>query len=102
MTARPVARSGASRLAQLYEISKLLIASGGRRDTIDVALTLVAGTLPLESAILIEDRPEQRADMIVWPANDSDPSRLLAAKARATDAFAYFVGRRSSAPLDVW
>jgi GAF domain-containing protein len=89
------------RLEQLYEISKLFAAFDVVEYTLDAALKVIAGKLPLDSAILIQGVIGGHTDMMVWPSTGGDPTRLQVAKTYATDAYAYLVGAPSFDALDV-
>lgn len=88
--------SGASRLAALYEIAKLLTHSAKTpQKAVLPFLSIMTKELPLRCAILSEtlsDRPKT----VVWYAPDISPAELRAAKARALKSFLFLT--RSVAP----
>jgi len=88
--------AGDRRLEQLYEVSKLFAAFDVAGATLDAALKVIAKTLPLESAILIEAVIGGHTNMVVWPSEGSDPLRVEAAKLHAADAYTYLVGGQPS------
>jgi len=88
------------RLEHLYEIGKLYATFKNVEQTFDPALGLVAKTLPLRSAILIE-REDGRSKMTVWPSGADDAEHLRVAIARATAGHAYLVGASSADSLDL-
>ncbi len=81
------------RLEPLYEISKLFTAFDSIEATLDAALAIIADTLPLESAILIE-AVSGHTDMLVWTCAASVPERVASAKAHAREAFNYMIGAK--------
>jgi len=82
------------RLAQLYEISKLFASFENVQQTFDTALGIVNETLPLRSAILIEEG-EGRTEMIVWTSEGQDAEQLRAVKQHVVAAYAYLIGASS-------
>ncbi len=88
------------RLEPLYEISKLFTSFESVEGTFDAALAIIAGTLPIESAILIEAEPGH-TDMVVWPSEISVPERLRSAKAHAKAAYGYLVGAQELESIDL-
>ena len=101
MTGLAVASMEDRRLDQLYEVSKLFAAFDRAETTLDAALKVITPRMALESAILIEAVIGGHTDMVVWPSEGSDPARLRAAKAHATEAYAYLVGAPSSGAIDL-
>jgi PAS domain S-box-containing protein len=79
------------RLEHLYEISELLVGFESVEKTFDRALGIAARTLPLASAVLIEQR-DDRTRMIFWPSGGQNLAMLSAAKEHAERAFRYLVG----------
>lgn len=77
------------RLEHLYEISKLFANIDNVEATIDAAVCVVARTLPLRSAILIETRG---SSMIVWTSEGKTSAELRTVKDHAHAAYAYLVG----------
>jgi PAS domain-containing protein len=96
-----ISTSGHRRLEQLYEVSKLFNAFASVDDTVGKALQVVAVTLPLESAFLIQATIGCHTEITVWQCEDSAPARLLAARAHAEALYAYLVGARSVDTLDL-
>jgi PAS domain S-box-containing protein len=92
---------GHHRLEQLYEVSKLFAAFASVDETVGKALQVVAATLPLESAFLIQATIGCHTEITVWQSEGSTPARLLAARAHAEVAYAYLVGARSVDTLDL-
>jgi len=84
------------RLEHLYEISRLFAGFENVEQTLDAAIGIVARTLPLRSAILVETG---LARMIVWSAEGQSPEQLRAAKDHVKEACSYLVGAASSASL---
>jgi signal transduction histidine kinase len=82
------------RLEDLYEISKLFATFENVEQTFAPALDIVARTLPLRSAILMEAEAG-RAKMNVWHSGGPEPARAVREHAQA--AYAYFV---EAAPAD--
>jgi len=96
-----IATSGYRRLEQLYEVNKLFNAFASVDDTVGKVLQVVAATLPLESALLVQATIARHTEITVWMCNDSAPARLLAARVRAVALYAYLVGARSIEALDL-
>ena len=67
------------RLADLYAISELFARFENVHQTFDPALALVARTLPLRTAILVEV-DDGSARTTVWSSGGQDPERLKASK----------------------
>jgi signal transduction histidine kinase len=88
------------RLEHLYEIGKLYATFENVEQTFDPALGLVAKTLPLRSAILIETE-DGRSRMTVWPSKGEHPEHLRIAVERATAGYAYLIGASSTGSLDL-
>ena len=78
------------RLEHLYEIGKLYATFENVEQTLDPALVIVAKTLPLRSAVLIEE--DGRSKMTVWAPDVQDPAHMSAARQRAAAAYAYLIG----------
>jgi signal transduction histidine kinase len=88
------------RLERLYEISKLFARFENVEETFDPALAIVAQTLPLRSAILMEtDRGRTR--MVVWRSEGQTAEQLRAVKEHVQGAYAYLVGAQSTGSLDI-
>jgi signal transduction histidine kinase len=88
------------RLECLYEISKLFASFENVGQTFAPALDIVARTLPLRSAILMEEEGGG-SKMNVWSSDegqDSEPMR--AAKEHVEAAYAYLVGAASTKSID--
>jgi signal transduction histidine kinase len=88
------------RLEHLYEIGKLYATFENVEQTLEPALGLVAKTLPLRSAILIETE-DGRSRTTVWPSGGEDAEHLRVAIERATTRYAYLVGASSADSLDL-
>ena len=90
------------RLEHLYEIGKLYATFETVAQTFDRALGLVARTLPLCSAILIETE-EGRSKMTVWPSGGEDAKHLrVAVELKGSEErYAYLVGASSADSLDL-
>ncbi|NTX51557.1 sensor histidine kinase KdpD [Myxococcus sp. CA039A] len=86
------------RLEHLYEISKLFASFESVAKSFDPALGILAKSLPLRSAVLIETE-NGRSKMIVWPSELQDSERLRAVKEHAEAAYAYLVGAKSTESL---
>ncbi|MCP3168685.1 GAF domain-containing sensor histidine kinase [Myxococcus qinghaiensis] len=86
------------RLDHLYEISKLFASFESVTESFDPALGIVAKSLPLRSAILIQTENGQ-SRMIVWPSELQDSERLRAVKEHAEASYAYLVGAKSTESL---
>lgn len=85
------------RLEHLYEISRLFASFETVEQTFDPALGIVARTLPLRSAVLIEIE-DGRSRMIVWSTEGQGAEQLRAAKEHLEAASAYLLGPISPAP----
>jgi signal transduction histidine kinase len=83
-----------SRLDHLYRITKLLV-KFDNIETVDSILAIVTNTLPLRSAVLI-DETAGHAQVYVWNGEGLSETRLLAAKNHATASFAYLAGSHST------
>ncbi|HXI59720.1 MAG TPA: ATP-binding protein [Polyangia bacterium] len=88
------------RLESLYEISKLFARFENVEQPFDPALGIVAKTLPLRSAILVE-KGEDRSKMIVWSAAGQNDGHLQPVKEHVGAAYAYLVGARSIESLNL-
>jgi signal transduction histidine kinase len=86
------------RLEALYEISKLFAHFQNGAQPFDPALSVVARTLPLRSAILIETDAGM-SKMIVWPSEGQDDAQVSAVKENMQAAYAYLVGAGSAESL---
>ena len=78
------------RLAHLYEISKLLTRFDQAEQPFDPALRIIAKTLPLRSAVLI-DAHDSPAKLIAWTSEGLSANQLRALKEHAEAAFSYLV-----------
>jgi PAS domain S-box-containing protein len=96
-----ISTSGHHRLEQLYEVSKLFTAFANIDETVGKALQVVAATLPLESAFLIQATLGCHTEITMWQCEDSAPARVLAARTHAEAAYVYLVGARSVDALDL-
>jgi signal transduction histidine kinase len=76
------------RLEHLYEISKLLARFQDVERTVPAVITLVAETVPIQSAILIL-RMAGLPRTIVWQAEDAEEHPLQAAMAHAEASYGY-------------
>ncbi|MEA2700977.1 MAG: hypothetical protein QOI66_5248 [Myxococcales bacterium] len=88
------------RLESLYEISKLFARFENVEQPFDPALSIVAKTLPLRSAILVETG-DDHSKMIVWAAAGQDEDHLQPVKEHVGAAYAYLVGARSIGSLNL-
>ena len=84
------------RLEQLYEIGKLFATFDLVETTLDAALQVIAGKLPLTSAILLEAVIGGHTDMTIWACDGAAPEHLRAAKTHAMHAYAYLIGVQAS------
>ncbi len=82
------------RLEHLYEVSKLFLTFEDIEHTLDAALAVISETLPLRSAIVIEEAEGNRR-MVVWGAADRTAGQMATAKAHVRAASAYFASDRS-------
>ena len=89
---------GPRRLEALYEIGKLFARFENVEQTFEPVLCIVAKTLPLRSAILVETE-DGRSRMTVWPSGGQDSAHTRAAKERVAAAYAYLVGAASTESL---
>jgi signal transduction histidine kinase len=85
------------RLADLYDISKLLATFEDVDQPFDPALGIIARTLPLRSAVLIETH-EGHSKMTVWSSEGRSPESLRPVTARVSEAYEYLSG---AAPTEV-
>lgn len=80
-----------SRLEDLFEISKLFATFASVNETFGPALTVVARTLPLRSAILIdEDNGEYRT--FIWPLEGQNTEQMQTVRKHAEATYRYLVG----------
>jgi signal transduction histidine kinase len=79
------------RLAELYEISKLFASFEDGAQPFDSALAIIARTLSLRSAILIETQGD-RSKMIVWTADGQGGAPMTAVRRNLETAYTYLVG----------
>lgn len=77
------------RCEHLNQVATLLASFETVEDTFDAALAVAARTLPLESAILIQDEANERK-MILWSPAGS--SVAVAARKNAENVFSWLVG----------
>jgi GAF domain-containing protein len=87
---RPLHPSG-SRLNHLYRIARLPAGFESTDKPLECALAIVSDTLPLRSAILIEES-ENRANVRMWAAKDARRRDFGPAKAHAATLYSYFSG----------
>ncbi|MCP3167825.1 sensor histidine kinase [Myxococcus qinghaiensis] len=86
------------RLEHLYEISKLFASFESVAQSFDPALGILAQSLPLRSAVLIQTENGQ-SRMITWPSELQDSERMQAVRRHAEDSYAYLVGAESTESL---
>jgi signal transduction histidine kinase len=96
MTAGTPLAKAHQRLEHLYEISKLFASFETVQQTFDPALGIVARTLPLRGAILMEIE-DGRSRMIVWSSESQSPEQLRVARENLEAASAYLLGPVSTA-----
>jgi len=89
-----------ARLKQLYAISKLFASFENVEQTLDPALGIVAETLPLRSAILIETY-DGRSQIFVWPSQGQSPDHIRAVKQHAETTYKYFIGVAEAEALEL-
>ena len=100
MTARTPLAKAHQRLEHLYEISKLFASFETVQQTFDPALGIVARTLPLRGAILMEIE-DGRSRVIVWSSEDQGAEQRRVAREHLESASAYLLGPMATAPVDV-
>jgi PAS domain S-box-containing protein len=88
------------RLELLYEISKLFVRFENVEETFDEALGLIARTLAIRSAILI-DVEDGQPKMTLWPSNGQNSEQMRVARSRAEAAYSYLVGASPAETLDL-
>ncbi|MCY1041274.1 HAMP domain-containing sensor histidine kinase [Corallococcus sp. bb12-1] len=86
------------RLEHLYEISKLFASFESVAQSFDPALGILAKSLPLRSAVLIQTENGQ-SRMIIWPSASQSSERMRSVKRHAEDAYAYLLGAESTESL---
>jgi hypothetical protein len=84
-----------SRLDHLYSINKLLMKFESTEKTVGAILGIVSNTLPLRSAILIDERAGY-TQVSVWNSEGASEQRLRAARNHATASYAYLAGSPST------
>ena len=84
-----------SRLDHLYRITKVLVRFESTERSLGEILSIVSNTLPLRSAILI-DETEGHAKVSVWNGEGLSGQRLIAARNRAIGSYAYLMGSHST------
>jgi signal transduction histidine kinase len=89
---------GDERLEHLYEISKLFANFETVDQTFEPALDIVTKTLPLRTAVLIEEEGAE-ARMVVWRSEGQTPEQQRAVKAHVEAAYRYLVGAGWADPL---
>jgi len=89
------------RLEELYTISTLFTAFETVEKTLGAALAIVARTLPLHSAIVIESVIGARAQLTMWCAGRPGSDRTETAKAHVVETYAYLAGSNSTDELEV-
>jgi signal transduction histidine kinase len=95
-----VTNSGDQRLEQLLAISKLFASFENVAQTFDPALEIVAQTLPLRSAILIETY-DGHLKMFISPSSGQSPAHIQAVKQHAVTAYKYLSGIAPDTSLDL-
>jgi signal transduction histidine kinase len=95
-----VPNSGDKRLEQLFAISKLFASFENVAQTFDPALDIVAQTLPLRSAILIETH-DGHLQMFISSSPGQSPEHIQAVKQHAVKAYKYLGGIASDTSLDL-
>jgi len=107
--AAPEAGGGASaggqtrvdgRLEHLYEISKLFANFENIDQSFEPALGIVTKTLPLRTAVLIEEEGGQPR-MVVWRSEGQSVEQQRAVKEQVQAAYRYLVAAGSMEPLDL-
>jgi signal transduction histidine kinase len=83
------------RLQDLYEISKLFASFENADQPFDPALAIVARTLPLRSAALVETQ-DGRYKMTVWPSEGQSAAQVRVVRARVESAYKYLSGAVST------
>jgi signal transduction histidine kinase len=84
-----------SRLHHLYTVTRLLVNFESVDRTLDGILATVSGTLPLLTAVLI-DETTGRARTSVWNTKGVSDQKLRAARNHATATYAYLAGSGSA------
>lgn len=84
-----------SRLEHLYRITRLLVKFETREKTLDAILAIVTNTLPLRSAILIEETAGH-AQVFVWNSQGVTDQQISIAKIHAVNTYVYLAGSRST------
>jgi signal transduction histidine kinase len=84
-----------SRLEHLYRITRLLVKFEAREKTLDAILAIITNTLPLRSAVLI-DETAGHAQVFVWNSPGVTDEQISVAKLHAVDTYAYLAGSRST------
>jgi signal transduction histidine kinase len=95
-----VTNSGDQRLEQLLAISKLFASFENVAQTFDPALDIVAQTLPLRSAILIETHGGH-LQMFISPSSGERPEHIQAVKQHAVTAYKYLSGIAADTSLEL-
>ncbi len=98
--AKPVHDTTHQRLQDLFEISKLFARLDDVDGTFRSVLDIVAGTLPLRSAMLIQAK-DHRSEMIVWAADGQRPDQLRAVREHALASYAWLMGEGNIESVDV-
>jgi transcriptional regulator with GAF, ATPase, and Fis domain len=84
-----------SRLEHLYRITRLLVKFETREKTLDAILAIITNTLPLRSAILI-DETAGHARVFVWNSPGVTDEQISVAKRHAVNTYAYLAGSLST------
>ena len=83
------------RLADLYDISKVFATFEDVEQPFDPALGIIARTLPLRSAVLIETH-DGHSKMIVWTSEGQSSEQMAVARRHAEQAYEYLTGSAST------
>jgi signal transduction histidine kinase len=83
------------RLADLYDISKVFATFEDVAQPFDPALGIIARTLPLRSAVLIETH-DGHTKMIVWTSEGQSAEQMTVARRHAEQAYQYLTGSAST------
>jgi signal transduction histidine kinase len=94
--ARAALELAARRLEHMFEIGKLFARFEDTDQPLDPALAIIASSLPLLSAILIEIHGDS-SRMIVWASPSRSSEQMRAVKTHAEEACSYLVPSASTA-----
>ncbi|MEJ7600698.1 MAG: ATP-binding protein [Kofleriaceae bacterium] len=90
-----------ARLEELYAISTLFTAFETIEKTLGAAIGIVARTLPLHSASVIESMVGARANLTIWAPAHAANDQVEVARAHVVEAYAYLAGNESPGELEV-